>query len=336
MATTIRQLADSLGVSRQTVSDVLSGKGQRFREETRVRVAEAARRAGYRPNGAAKAVFNKQMLAVGAVIVNTTDPGRASTFYGPHSFQIIVGANQRFIEHGYVLSLVNVGGESESRVFTEHLLDGLLVIGKTSDETLEKIREAAEHAVLVETNQWRPKNCLRRDERHVGQVAVDAALGQGCDRLIWVGIDEPDKTRHYSQAERRRGVIAAARATGLPIKAVNFESGTHTTWRPDPIFDAIDAALMHQPHRLGVIFYSEKLANWTLGRLSRKRPELLDQLWLGACDLDTRVPVSGNLGGVLFDRFKLGIAAADMLLGLIKSGKPQPSRRLELAEIIRA
>src|SRR5690606_28551012 len=50
---TIMDLADELGVSRQTISNVLNAP-HRVKEETRLRVAQAIEARGYRPNQAAR------------------------------------------------------------------------------------------------------------------------------------------------------------------------------------------------------------------------------------------------------------------------------------------
>lgn len=79
---TIVDLARELGLSKTTVSDALSGRG-RVAEETRTRILDAARRAGYAGNRAARSLRSSKTGAMGLYIPPTV---RSFGFYMDFAF----------------------------------------------------------------------------------------------------------------------------------------------------------------------------------------------------------------------------------------------------------
>ena len=69
---TVHDIAAAAGVSIATVSQVLNNRGQRFRPETRERVWQAALKAGYRANPAARSLRTGRLNAVGLLIGQPT------------------------------------------------------------------------------------------------------------------------------------------------------------------------------------------------------------------------------------------------------------------------
>ena len=73
---TIKDVAERAGVSESTVSRVLSGTETAipFSEETRERVAQAARELGYRPHPGARALRGKATNLLGVIVREIDDP----------------------------------------------------------------------------------------------------------------------------------------------------------------------------------------------------------------------------------------------------------------------
>ncbi|MEM6561074.1 MAG: LacI family DNA-binding transcriptional regulator [Planctomycetota bacterium] len=334
MPVTIRQLATELGVSRQTVSSILSGRVENYRPETCARVVKAAKRMGYRPNGAAKAIFSKQMKAVGAVVVNTTGTVNLRPIYSLKAYELIIGANNQLNEADYMLSLVNVGGtenERESRAFREHLLDGLLVFGRTFEQTRRRIEAVAEHAVHVDTNYFAKHNCVRRDETAAGRLLAERAIAAGARRLVWIGIDEPEEHQHFSQQARQAGVVKAAKAARVPLEIVGFKNGAVRTWSREAVLEAVGLPSSKPLRKRDaadrvLLCYNEKITFWVVALLGEYGLGMGEHYRLGNCDLGSAAPPLAGLAGVRFERTRLGAAGAAMLLELIRTGKPVPSR----------
>ena len=83
----LKELAGSLGLSQTTVSRALNGYPE-VSEATRLRVAEAAQRLGYRPNASARRLATGHAGAVG--IVYSANEG-----YGPHTSEFLGGLGAR-------------------------------------------------------------------------------------------------------------------------------------------------------------------------------------------------------------------------------------------------
>src|SRR5690606_22308641 len=105
-----------------TVSRVVNerpGVGQRTRE----RVRQAIESLGYRPNIVARGLRAASSRTIGLIVPDVTNP------YFP---EIVRGAEDVAIEHGYTLLLANgiedVARETESlRTFEDHLVDGVIL-----------------------------------------------------------------------------------------------------------------------------------------------------------------------------------------------------------------
>ncbi len=70
---TIRDVARTAGVSRQTVSRVLNDKPE-IAPETRQRVLEVIERLGYRPNANARSLTGKRTQAIALALPDITNP----------------------------------------------------------------------------------------------------------------------------------------------------------------------------------------------------------------------------------------------------------------------
>jgi LacI family transcriptional regulator len=101
----IKDVAQRAGVSATTVSHVLNEvPGKRINPDTRVRVREAADELGYQPNGVARSLRlqRSQTLALVSDEIATT----------PHAGRIILGAQEAASRKGWLLMLVNSGGDA--------------------------------------------------------------------------------------------------------------------------------------------------------------------------------------------------------------------------------
>ncbi|MFH5822926.1 LacI family DNA-binding transcriptional regulator [Georgenia sp. AZ-5] len=102
----IKEVAELAGVSPSTVSVVLNDvPGARVKTATRERVQAAARELGYLPNGLARGLRTRRsgILALISDVIATT----------PYAGQLIQGAQEAAWEAGYLLMLVDTGGDSE-------------------------------------------------------------------------------------------------------------------------------------------------------------------------------------------------------------------------------
>ena len=109
--TTLHDVAAHCGVSYQTVSRVINGKG-RVTEETRRRVLLSARELGYRPNALARSLVAGRSRTIGVV---TTELYR----FAPSRFA--TGIQQRCQELGYLLLMCWLGAPDDPAQYLDKL-----------------------------------------------------------------------------------------------------------------------------------------------------------------------------------------------------------------------
>ncbi|WP_461486392.1 LacI family DNA-binding transcriptional regulator, partial [Pedobacter sp.] len=124
--TTIKTIAETIGLSLTTVSRVLNGVAKKYRisEATEARVLEEADRLGYIPNQAARNLRLKKSFAIGLVIPNLGNPFFAN---------IVSVVNQVLHERGYSVILTDCNEDEKLEVEAVNALsarnmDGMIVI----------------------------------------------------------------------------------------------------------------------------------------------------------------------------------------------------------------
>ncbi|MFD1540629.1 LacI family DNA-binding transcriptional regulator [Nonomuraea guangzhouensis] len=209
--TTLKDIAESLGVSVNTVSRALADKDS-VGVETRNRVKAEAERLGYVPNVTARSLVLGSASTLGMVITNPSNP-----FYA----QLISGMEQHCRKHGYSLLLMATEEslDNERRAAEELLrrgVDGVLVV---------TVQEGAEH--------WRrfrsagvPLVLISRDvpELNADLVGVDHVLGgyQAASHAIARGVRKicflEEDLGVSSVTDRVAGYRRAMAESGLPVE----------------------------------------------------------------------------------------------------------------------
>ena len=90
---------------------------------------------------AARAMRTRKTTQVGVLVRNR--PGYIRHTH-PLAFETILGINEGLQSVGYVLSIIGVGDvikAFESRVFQEHILDGMVVIDAMPDVVVDEINQ---------------------------------------------------------------------------------------------------------------------------------------------------------------------------------------------------
>lgn len=123
---TIVDLADQLGVSRQTVSNVLNAP-HRVKEETRQRVAKAIEESGYRPNAAARQLRSRTSRNLGLRLQPAGDGINGAVLTG-----FLYGLTEAAHNHGYRLTLFCADSDEEEisrydELVSEAELDGFIL-----------------------------------------------------------------------------------------------------------------------------------------------------------------------------------------------------------------
>jgi LacI family transcriptional regulator len=324
MATTIKKLAEHLGLSPPTVSHILNRRG-RFRDETRRRVLQAAEEFGYVPNGAARSMRNQRSQQIGALIRNNP----AQRFRNIAAYETILGINEGLEQAGYLLSLVRIGDVQDSdnpkapqsRAFSERMFDGMIVVSAVPQDVLTKVEHLTPHCVWLDTDVWRPTGALKRDERLAGSMATQALIDLGYRKLLWFGpsIDSVSEF-HYSLGDRMSGVQTTVAQHSIQLNML-MEPRETLSAQPQRLIDWLKP-------EIGVIAYSTSYARWLAHEAGSLGLQPGYDFGLVCCDDSKDLSMQWpGLCRVTFDRFQMGLEAARMVTSLIE-GKPCPSQKL--------
>ncbi len=204
-------IAGTLGVSQALVSMVLSGRRlDSISADTKTRILETARKAGYVPDRAAQMLRSRRTLTIACVIPDITNP-----FYPA----LERGVQEMALAAGYDVLAVNTDGaaEREERLIEwcrQGRVDGLVgVFFSLRPADLEPLEEAGTPAVCIG---WRAVptsaamiDSLFTDNRRAATEATHYLVGRGHRRIVMFGAEGgpgPERIAGYAAAMRDAGL----------------------------------------------------------------------------------------------------------------------------------
>ena len=239
--TGINEVAALAGVSTATVSRALSGRGP-VSDTTRLRVEEAATSLGYVVSSSASGLASGRTRNVGVVI-----PFLDRWYFN----SVLEGAGSALLQHGYDLTLYNLGGDGVGRriVFEQFLLrkrvDAVIAISlELRPEELARL-VAINKPIVGVGGPLAGVRTLSIGDVEVARLATDHLVSLGHTRIAHIGGTNETWTDFHVPTNRRTGYEEALRAVGVQPDPLLFWSGDFT------IAGGYEAAkqLLGQPHR---------------------------------------------------------------------------------------
>lgn len=165
---TIVDVAEIAGVSKATVSRVLSGNAEYMRAETRERVLAAIKELDYRPSSVARSLTSKRTQTAGILVSDIGNP-----FYP----EVIRGVEDVALTNGYNIFLCNTGydldrGMTYIRSLIDQQVDGALIMSSTMSD--EWVLELAKHDIPTVILDWAVD---REVSGSLGVIEVDFESG---------------------------------------------------------------------------------------------------------------------------------------------------------------
>jgi LacI family transcriptional regulator len=217
---TIRDVAALAEVSVGTASKALNGQGA-MRDETRHRVAEAARRLSFAPNVHARALLGARTFTVGLI---TTDS------FGRFSIPVMLGAEDALGSGQISVFMCDTRDDpARERRYVDLLLsrhvDGLIVTGRRIEP---RPRVRVDPGTPVVYGMTQPLDgddpAILPDEYGAGQVAAAHLIAMGRRRIGHVTGPE----RFLAARKRAQGFIDAMSEAGLALRASDILYGDWT------------------------------------------------------------------------------------------------------------
>ena len=245
---TLRDVALLAGVSQSAVSRTFT-PGASVAATTRIRVQDAARMLGYRPNAIARTLTTRRSRMIGVVVSYMQ-----SQFYP----LVIEKLSQALRHHGYqVLLFISDRNESgrpdlddKLQDVMQYQVDGLVLLSVTVSLALALECQSTGVPVVL-LNCEAPVNgvsSVASDNVEGGRLAARALIDAGCRRIAYIaGVENA-----LTQIERQRGFLQTLGQSGVELfgravgnysydgarRAARELCTVHT--RPDGIFVAND------------------------------------------------------------------------------------------------
>ena len=227
--TTIKDIANAVGVSTSLVSFVMNNNGKRYRvsEGMTKKIKEAAKKLNYQPNDAARSLRSGRSRTIGVIVSDISNPFFAN---------IARHIEDNAFKHNYT---VVFGSSDESARKLENLIDVLLNKGVDgliivpcdgSEEIIEKLSQTSIPVVLLDRyveNQDLSRVVLNNKKASV--LAVEHLIERGYRNIEMVSYD-----LHLSNIfEREAGYVYSMERNGLgnnvkihKIPYLNIEEST--------------------------------------------------------------------------------------------------------------
>ena len=322
---TIADVAKTAGVSKSTVSRVLSGNAEYMRDATRQRVEEAIAQLGYRPSSVARSLTSKRTFTAGMLVSDISNP-----FYP----EVINGAEDVALKQGYNIFLCSSNydldrGMTFVRSLIDKQVDGVLVMSSTMSD--EWVQELARHDVPVVVLDWEPEDI----EGTVGTIGVDFEPGirAAVDHLVELGhqnIAHVSGPLHLRTSHLRQDAFLQAMA------AHNLNPQQTTIIEGDLQIEGGKAALaqlLELPEQPTAVFAANDMMAMGIVRAARANglriPDDLsvvglDNIWLVE---DMEPPLTT----VALPRYEIGQLAVQMLFDLLQ--EPQGSKSVQHKQV---
>ncbi|BDI32488.1 LacI family transcriptional regulator [Capsulimonas corticalis] len=214
---TLSDIAKRVGVSKVTASAVLNhvGANTKVSEATRLRILEAAREMGYRPNSSARSMRTGKFGCVGLVL--STHSSRSTL---PRD--ALGGINAALAERDYHLTVgtapdeILSSAENMPKMLRQWMADGLLInYSFGAPEGMARyIQENSIPSVWI--NGAAETDTVSPDDWGASREVTTRLFALGHRRIGYCEYDFQEETvLHYSVAARADGYMEAMRAAGL-------------------------------------------------------------------------------------------------------------------------
>jgi len=188
MSVTVKDVAREAGVSRTTVSNVLSGRAN-FSEETRLAVLTAAKNLGYKPNLAARSLITNKSRLIGFILPSYLDTNTLTN--SPFYNIIIDGVYSALRDQPYydlmLFSLPRKESLAEASTWMDtRNVDGILAIGEYDHSFLTDLNTKNVPIVLIDnySHETYPNlSYINSDDETGGYLATRYLIEHGHKRI---------------------------------------------------------------------------------------------------------------------------------------------------------
>lgn len=268
---TILEVAKKAGVSKATVSRVLSGNGY-VSEEKRARVTQAIAETDYRPNLLARNLSVKSTQTLGLVVTNTLYSGSYFTELMAHSARMMEQQGRQLI----LADGKHTAGQEEAAIqfLLDLRCDGIIIYPRfLSIDALDAIISSHKQPILVINRRLRVNHsyCIYSDQHASSATAVGYLLNQGHRDIAFITGSQDSPTG----VERLNGYRAALAAKGLNADDRHIVAGK---WTAQSGMAAVDTLLERNVSFTALVASNDEMAIGAIKRLTECNIAVPDQV----------------------------------------------------------
>jgi len=323
-------IAKLAGVSRSTVSRIISGKGYAS-PETRQRVLAVIEKMQYKPNAVARAMASRRTNSIGVIVFRKTQPIVSHPVYGKLIDAILLAAESLgysvFLKTDQEMSLRSTDYMLEKRV------EGLILISRLHKNVIDYVKKFDVPYLMVNGSTDDPDVIhLVSDDVSGGRQAAAHLFGLG-HRKIWILAGPQDHRSHKLRLEgflawfEERGVRQGLTVVHSPES--DFEHGRRVMAEHWDDFRRQDCT--------AVFATNDMLALGAMRELADRSVAVPDQVAVMGFDgTDHAAVCTPSLTTVQVDTQRMGADAVAMLDCLVrKTGEPTRLKEYECRLIVR-
>lgn len=324
--TTLSEVAESAGVSVQTVSNVVNNKPI-VREETRELVQKHLTKCGYRSNALARSLKTNTSRLIGLVV-----PSMTNSMYAEVGESIVHEAEQR----GYTVMMAVTMRDAKTELelvhtIIDHSAAGILMSPSDPAAVASKavVKEGVPYVEML--NRGLPSGCdvFEADNCNGARQATEHLIQQGHQ-----GIAHISGLRNSTGKARRKGYEMALKNAGITFDPSLLENGEYTRQGGQ----AACQRLLSSGQPFTAIFCaSDLMAYGVMDALSLhglRVPE--DMSLIGFDDMSMSSLPGINLASVSFNPALLAKNAMEQLIRIIENpdDEPTPTHSVSLCTLV--
>lgn len=315
MKVTIKDVATRVGVSIQTVSNVVNNRPV-VAESTRHRVLQAIQELDYQPNASARSLRTRRTKTIALVVISNE---RSYLTSAPYLDQAISGIIDGTRDKGYFILLNTVQPLQTAKpleaLYRQQRIDGAIVASAQLDEPfVDELADGPIPFVLLERPISGKRTATIMANSQLGGIrGVNYLVSRGYQRIAYIGGLLTWASARERQEGYRQGMIAAGLGDNIKIVPGDWslESGRRAALAllqdstpPDAIFAANDFTA------IGVLQVARELGLSIPGDLAV----------MGFDDFTLAPLISPTLTTVHMPAYEIGLKAAELMLAYQESG----------------
>lgn len=310
---TMKDVAERVGVSVQTISAVINNKPG-ITEETRARVLEAVQQLGYRPYSIARSLRTGRTRTIALIVSDIANP----------SFATMASAAEDYAHtFGYSLLVFNTHDDSERensyiRTASQSWIDGVLFVSAADQMTsLDAFQAANIPPVAIDRiPEHYDGPSVTLDNVKAGSIAAEHLMNLGHTSIAH--ISGPMKLR--LARERRNGFLQALADRGLSPGMVN-----EGDWTCESGYTAMRLILKSHPRPTAVFAANDRMAIGAMQAIYEAGLCVPGDLSIvGLDDIEVAAYQIPPLTTIRQPFAELGTRAVRLLLEIIETGQTNP------------